>query len=173
MTLATAVLIGAGLVGAAMFWKESTYDRLSQHRYTKKLVVLLEDLHIIGHSRYLYISALASVPYLLLQVVPIWALARSYDINLNVVDAFVVMVLLRFSAIVPQAPGNVGLFNLAAVAALRGVGVDPQTAKQFSVVLWVVITVPLLVVGAIALAITGVDIGKLRDHAASSLRPEK
>jgi len=117
-TLAVFVLIAAALLGAAMFWKESTHAALSGNRFLRKIAILIEDLHIIGHSKYLYLSAIASVPYLLLQVVPIWALAQAYDIDLTLTDAFIVMVLLRFSAVVPQAPGNLGLFQAAAVLAL-------------------------------------------------------
>jgi glycosyltransferase 2 family protein len=170
-TLAIFVLCGAALLGAAMFWKESTHAALSGSRIGRKVAVLIEDLHIIGHSRYLYLSALASLPYLLLQVIPIWALAQAYDIDLTLTDAFIVMVLLRFSAVVPQAPGNLGLFQAAAVIALKAIGVEESISKEFAVVLWAVITLPLLGVGFLALAVTGLRINELHHEAHSSLKP--
>jgi glycosyltransferase 2 family protein len=169
-TLAVLLLLAAAVVGAAMFWKESTYAALSRNRHLKHLAVLLEDLHIIGHSRYLYFSAIASAPYLLMQVIPIWAMAEAYGIELSLTDAFVVMVVVRFSSIVPQAPGNLGLFNAAAVIGLKAVGVSGDLAKEFSLVLWAVITLPLLVVGSIALAITGTRIGELHHQARKSMK---
>lgn len=170
-TLAVVVLVGAALLGAAMFWKEGTHAALSGHRYLRHIAVLIEDLHIIGHSRYLYLSAVASLPYLLLQVAPIWALARAYDIDLTLSDAFVVMVILRFSAVVPQAPGNLGLFQAAAVLALKAVGIEQSVSKEFSLVLWAVITLPLLLVGFLALAVTGSRINELHHEAHSNLKP--
>jgi uncharacterized protein (TIRG00374 family) len=61
-TLAVVVVAAAVLVGAAMFWKESTYAALARNRYLHPVAVLLEDLHIIGHSRFLYFSEVASAP---------------------------------------------------------------------------------------------------------------
>ena len=169
-TLAILLLLAAGVVGAAMFWKESTYTALSRNRHLKHVAVLLEDLHIIGHSRYLYFSAIASAPYLLMQAIPIWAMAEAYGLDLSLTDAFVVMVVVRFSSIVPQAPGNLGLFNAAAVIGLKAVGVSADLAKEFSLVLWAVITLPLLVVGSIALAITGTRIGELQHQVRKSMK---
>jgi uncharacterized membrane protein YbhN (UPF0104 family) len=169
-TLAIVVFVAAVLVGAAMFWKESTYAALSRNRHLRHVAVLLEDLHIIGHSRYLYFSAIASAPYLLMQVVPIWAMGKAYgSVDLSLTQAFVVMVIVRFSSIVPQAPGNLGLFNAAAIAALTLFGVDKVTASNFSMVLWAVITLPLLLVGTIAVAITGTRIGELQHQARKSM----
>jgi hypothetical protein len=52
-------------------------------------------------------------------------------------------------------------------------GVDKVTASNFSMVLWAVITLPLLVVGSIALAITGTRIGELHLQARNSMtRPQ-
>jgi uncharacterized membrane protein YbhN (UPF0104 family) len=171
-TLTVVVLAGAVLVGAAMFWKESTFAALSRNRYLRHVAVLLEDLHIIGHSRFLYFSAIASAPYLLLQVLPIWAMGKAYGgIELSLGQAFVVMVIARIASIIPQAPGNLGIFNAAAITALALFGVDKVTASNFSLVLWAVITLPLLVVGTIAVAITGTRIGELQQQARTSMRP--
>jgi glycosyltransferase 2 family protein len=170
-TVAVAVLAGAVLVGAAMFWKESTYAALSRNRHLRHVAVLLEDLHIIGHSRYLYFSAIASAPYLLLQVLPIWAMGKAYgEIDLTLGQAFVIMVIVRIASVVPQAPGNLGLFNAAAIAGLTLFGIDKVTASNFSLVLWAVITLPLLVVGSIAFAITGTRIGELQHQARTSMK---
>jgi glycosyltransferase 2 family protein len=170
-TVAVAVLAGGVLVGAAMFWKESTYAALSRNRHLRHIAVILEDLHIIGHSRFLYFSAVASAPYLLLQVLPIWAMGKAYGgVDLSLGQAFVIMVIVRIAAVVPQAPGNLGLFNAAAIAGLSLFGIDKMTASNFSLVLWAVITLPLLVVGSIALAITGTRIGELHHQARKSMK---
>jgi glycosyltransferase 2 family protein len=172
-TLAIFVLAGAALLGAAMYWKEDAHAALSGNRFLRKVAVLIEDLHIIGHSRYLYISGMASLPYLLLQVIPIYALGQAYDIDLTLTDAFIVMVLLRFSSVVPQAPGNLGLFQAAAVLALKAIGVEESISKEFAIVLWAVITLPLLGGGFLALAVTGLRINELRHEAHSNLKPAR
>ena len=161
-----AVLIAAGaLLGGAMFARDQTREALEKNRVLSRLHVLIEDLHIIGHSRYLYLSAAASLPYLLLQVLPIYALLHGYGIPLSLGEAFAVTVILRFSSVIPQGPGNVGTFQLATVLALSLFGVDKELAARFSFVLWAVITMPLLIAGFIALAITGMRLSELRHEA--------
>jgi uncharacterized membrane protein YbhN (UPF0104 family) len=122
-------------------------------------------LHLIGHSRYLYFSAFASLPYLLLQVLPIYALMQAYGFDLSMTPAFILMVMLRLSSVVPQAPGNLGAFHAVAKLGLKLFGVDSPTAANFSVVLWSVITLPLLIAGFIALAITGLKMGEIHREA--------
>lgn len=148
-----------------MFFKTQTHAAFSGNKYLEKVAILLEDLYIMGHSRYLYFSAIASLPYLLLQVLPIYFLAQAYGIDLAVGQAFVVMVILRLVAVVPQAPGNLGTFQAAAVVALMTFGIDDGVAKRFSFVMWAIITLPLLVVGFIALAITGIGLSELTQKA--------
>src|SRR5688572_2193460 len=116
--LGIAVLLGGALLAGAMFFKHGTRAALENHRWLAKLNILLEDLYIIGHSRYLYLSAAASLPYLLLQVLPIYGLARAYGIDITLGQGFALMVILRLVSVVPQAPGNLGAFQAAAVLGL-------------------------------------------------------
>jgi uncharacterized protein (TIRG00374 family) len=163
--LAIVVVLAGALLAGAMFAKHQTREALENHRFLRKLNVLLEDLHIIGHSRYLPFSAFASLPYLLLQVIPIYALTRGYGIDISLGQSFALMVILRLVSVVPQAPGNLGTFQAAAAFGLVLFGVDAPLAKRFSVVMWAIITLPLLIVGFAALAVTGLRLSELRRDA--------
>lgn len=81
-----------------------------------------------------------------------------------------VLVVLRLGTIIPGPPGNIGFFNAFAVAALTLLGVDRQTAKGLSGVMFFVITVPLLLAGCIAIALTGLKLGELQSKVQSHLR---
>jgi uncharacterized protein (TIRG00374 family) len=166
--LAAVVVLGGALLAAAMFAKQGTHDAFKRHKWLDKLTVLLDDLYIMGHSPYLLLSAAASLPYLLLQVLPIYALAQGYGIDIGLGQAFALMVILRLVSVVPQAPGNLGTFQAAAVFGLVLFGVDSSLAKRFSFVMWAVITLPLLIAGFIALAITGLRLGDIRKEAQSA-----
>ena len=113
-----------------------------------------------------------ALPYLLLQVLPIYALAQGYGIPITPGQGFALMVILRLIAVVPQAPGNLGTFQAAAVFGLVLFGVDSSLAKRFSFVMWAVITLPLLIVGFIALAITGLSLADIREQAQSAAAPK-
>lgn len=173
--LAALLVICGVLVGVAMFWKQQTLDYILGAKWLSWVHVLIEDLHLIGHSRYLYYAAAVSLPYILIQVLPIYALVRSYQPlgKVTFLAAFALMVLLRLGAVVPQAPGNVGTFNGITVLGLLLFGVARPVAKRFSIILWAAITIPLLIAGFIAVAITGVKMGELRKDAREHLRIRK
>lgn len=172
------VLLGILVAAAAvlawfMFHKHHARATLSNSRFLKGLHVLVDDLHLIGNSRQFYQAALASLPYLLLQVAPIYALFRAYSLDSTLGGAFVTMVILRLGTVLPQAPGNLGTFQALTVLSLTLAGIDTGVAKRFSVILWAVITLPLLIVGFIALAISGFKIGALHKEANASLPAER
>jgi hypothetical protein len=80
------------------------------------------------------------------------------------------MVILRFGSVVPQAPGNLGLFQFLTKEALqRMFHVAPAEAARFSLVLWGTVTIPLLVMGFVALMSSGSKLFDLKraaeDHA--------
>ena len=126
----------------------------------------MDDLARIGHSRYLYFALLQSVPYLLLQVIPIWAAFRAYGFDLGIGAALALMLILRLSSIVPQAPVNLGLFQILTKQFLeRAYDVDSSEAARFSLVLWGIAKFVPLIAGFIALAITGAKIGELKKAA--------
>ena len=170
--LAALLVVCAILLGIAMFWRQQALDLMLNAKWFNWVHVLIADLHLIGHSRYLYYAALVSLPYLLIQVLPIYALMRSYHqlTGMSMGIAFVVMVVLRLGAVIPQGPGNVGTYNLIAANALHLFGVPTPIAKRFSLILWAAITVPLLVAGFIAVAITGARMDELHGHARAHLR---
>lgn len=162
--LAIAVLAGIALLAVAMFRRHHAQALLEGGSWKRHLRVLIDDLSLIGHSKYLYLAFLQSLPYLLLQIIPIYASFRGYRFDdLSVGDAFALMVILRVSGIVPQAPGNLGVFQLVAAASLINFfNVVPDEAHRFAQVLWGIVTLPLLIAGAVALSVTGARIGELR-----------
>lgn len=166
--LAGFIALAVALLMGAMFLRVPTERLLSRHKHTQKAIVLLDDLCIIGRSRYLYLSAFASLPYLLLQVIPIYGVAQAYGIDISLGEGFALMVILRLISVVPQAPGNLGTFQAAAAYGLILFGWDEALAKRFSFVLWGVVTLPLLIAGFIALAITGLNLRELRRDAQSA-----
>jgi uncharacterized membrane protein YbhN (UPF0104 family) len=80
------------------------------------------------------------------------------------------MVLLRLGSVVPQAPGNVGLFQVLSTLGLTLFGVPGAMARRFTLILWAVVTVPLLVAGFIALVASGAKMGDLHRDARAEMR---
>ncbi len=166
--LGLVVLGGVVVLGVAMFLRgRGTAPPQPQVGWRKHLAVLMDDLALIGHSRYLYLALFQSLPYLLLQVVPIWASFKGYGFDdLSLGTAFALMVILRLGSVVPQAPGNLGLFQFLTKECLQRIfNVDPAEAARFSLVLWGIVTLPLLVGGFVALSIEEADLIQLKRDA--------
>lgn len=159
--LGTIVLGAAVVLGLAMFHRHRARAALQGGSWQRHLRVLIDDLSLIGHSRYLYFALLLSLPYLLLQMVPVLATFRGYGFyDLSVGDAFAFMVILRMAMAVPQTPGNIGYLLLTKECLMYVFNVVPRDAQNFSVVLWGIITLR-TVYGAIALATTGKKFAEL------------
>ena len=166
--LGVTVLAAALVLGLVMFWKQHARRACPKTRWGAKLRVLIDDLHLMGKSRSFYFAAAASLPYLLIQAIPIYALFHAYGAplaNLHVVVAMAVLVIWRLATVIPQAPGNIGPSQFALVLALGLFGVDKTMAAGFAMVTWGVVTLPLLAGGFLALALTGSKLHELHAHA--------
>jgi hypothetical protein len=172
--LTVVLLIGAALLSIAIFHRERATTALSGSGWHRHVRVLIHDLHLIGHSRYLYYAAAVTVPYLALQVIPVYAAMRAYGFaDASWGDATVLTICLRLSSAIPQAPGNVGTFNFITTQILMKVSrYGGDVASRFSILLWLVVTLPLMVVGLLALMFTGTHIRDLHLNAKSEMPAE-
>lgn len=164
----------AGLLVWVMFYKQHAKAAASQSRWKERLEVIVDDLHAIGSSRSFYFAWLASLPHLLSMTLPIYGAMRAYGLDeLDIWDAAIINILVRLGTVIPAAPGNLGTYQAATVVALTLLGVAGAQAKRFSLVLWGIITVPLLIAGFIALSVTGFKIKELlkrAEHEASTTK---
>ena len=158
--LALIVMTLGVLLAFAVHRRDESADVLARHSWLKIFRHLIEGLHAMGQSRSFFAAACVSFLYLALQAVPIYAMIRGYGLELTFGHAICVLVVLRLGTVIPGPPGNIGVFNAFAMAGLMLLGVDRQTAKGLSGVMFFIITVPLLIAGCVAVAMTGL---KLRD----------
>jgi hypothetical protein len=169
--LAILLFVCAALLAVAMYWREQALDALLDARLFSWAHVFIEDLHRIGHSRYLYFSAAVSIPYLLIQIVPIYAIMQAYGFDgVSWAQAGALMVLLRLGTVLPQAPGNIGLFQVVSTLVLTLFGVPGATARRFAAILFAVVTLPLLIVGFVALVASGSKMGDIQREAQAEMR---
>lgn len=169
------LVIGGIILAIGMFAQRQSINLIFGFSFPAWFNTLVEDLHLIGHSRYLYYAFAVSGLSLAVQFVPVYSVIKAYrlDLALPFTTAFALTVLLRLSAVVPQAPGNLGLFQGVAARTLTAFHAQSAHAKRFSFVLWAVITAPLIVVGFVLLLFTGINMAHLhRDamHAAGGRR---
>jgi uncharacterized protein (TIRG00374 family) len=171
IALAVLLVVCGALLAVAMFWRKQTLDMILDARMFAWAHVFIEDLHRIGHSRFLYFSFFASILFFLIQVVPTYAIMQAYGFeSATWTQAAVLTVLLRLASVVPQAPGNVGLFQLISTLGLTLFGLPRGMAGRFTLILWGLITLPLLIVGFIALVASGAKMGEIHREAQAEMR---
>ena len=96
------------------------------------------------------------------QGVSTYVLARGMDIELDLAGAFLVTLAVSAAIALPQAPGYVGVFPLAAalvVGGLRAAG--KGEAEAFALLVWLVNVVPISLVGLGFLWYEGLSLGRL------------
>src|ERR1700685_4184868 len=155
------IVLVSAILGYAMFAKKQSLDLFFGLVWPRWFNTLIEDLHLIGHSRYLYFSFLVSGLFILAQILPIYTLVIANGLPVRWTASFTIMVLLRLSSIVPQAPGNLGSFQWVTARTLIMFGLASAHARRFSLILWAVLTLPLIVIGFVALALEGVNLSHL------------
>jgi hypothetical protein len=168
--------LGVLLIAAAatLMWvvlrKQDVHAVMSESRWAATLRHVVEGLHLMGNWRSLGKTSLISLLYLLLQMFSIYALLRADAMDLSFWQAAGILTIIRLATVVPNAPGNLGVVNAACVLAMRLFDVEINDAKTFSMIMFAALTVPLLAGGAIATALTGLDIGELHKRARSGAR---
>ena len=86
------------------------------------------------------------------QVLAFWLAMRAYGLGLGMWAGAAVLLVVRLGTAIPNAPANVGTFQFATVAGLSLFNVGKDLAAGFSLVVFVILTVPLWAIGSIALA---------------------
>ena len=94
---------------------------------------------------------------------------EGYGLDLNVWAASVVYIVVRLGTIIPNAPGNAGVTQLFCVLGLQLFHVPQATAKEFSLIVFGVLTLPLLIGGFVAVALTGLTLKDIRFKARCSV----
>ncbi len=162
------LMLFVALLAALLGWIVFNRDRaLAFAAGRPKLTVLIEDLAAIGNSRSFYTAWLASAPHLLSMMLPIYGAARAFGLEeITLAEAAAINVILRLGTVIPSAPGNLGTFQALAAVGLALFGVESAQAKRFSLILWGIVTLPLLIAGFVALSVTGFKIRELQQEAA-------
>lgn len=149
-----AEIFGAGLLGAVALVIVATSWLAARPAHRASLPRLLrepaEDLAQIGSSRAAFEGLGLSLALLLLQALAFWLTARSVALDLSLGASVVVLLIVHLGTLLPNAPANLGTFQVAVVMGLTLFGVDKPTATGFSMVVFVLLTAPLWVIGALA-----------------------
>lgn len=159
------LLLGVATLVFVIFHKHHAHAVVRESRWAATLRHVVDGLHLMGNWRTLSQAIFASLLYLFLQVLTVWALMKADRLDLSIWAAGGVIVVVRFGTVIPNAPGNLGLFQAACTVGLMMFDVEKDVAKTFSFLMFFALTLPLLVGGAVAVALTGLNLKDIRMRA--------
>lgn len=131
------------------------------HGFVRKLA---EGLRQIGLSRRFYLAGAISLLMVALQALAFWLLMRAYGLRMSVGVGTVVWMIVHLGIAVPNAPANVGTYQFFTVVGLTLFGVEKTVATGFSVVVFILLTIPLWVLGFLALTRSGTTLFAIRQE---------
>jgi uncharacterized membrane protein YbhN (UPF0104 family) len=87
---------------------------------------------------------------------------QSYGIHLSILSGAAIFLIVHLGTALPNAPANVGTYQFFCVLGLAFFGVDKTTAGGFSVVVFILLTIPLWAIGAVAFGQSGLSLSTFR-----------
>lgn len=118
----------------------------------------------IGIGRGLGLAALFSAGLLLMQIAAFWFAMAACHLPVPLAAGAVVFVIIRLGTAIPNAPANVGSFQFFTVLGLQLFGVAKPAAAAFSVIVFLIFTVPLWALGLAAFLNSGLSLDRIRSQ---------
>lgn len=170
-TLAIVTLILLTIVAVLILYLEiklgsSPQPMGKRRRLPGKFMAVLTDLHAMGTAPSFYAAVLTSLIMPFAQVVGLWAMMRSYGpslSSLSLLSAVVVLLIINLGVSLPNAPANVGSYQLFCVLGLGIFDVDKTSAAGFSIFAFLALTLPLAFLGFAALLRSGMSLRTMRE----------
>ncbi len=118
----------------------------------------------IGGAPSFYGAAALSGLLLVLQALSFWLVMEAFGMSLSIWHGAAVFLIVHLGTMVPSAPSNVGTYQFFTVLGLMLFNVDKTVATGFSVVVFLILTIPLWIVGLVAFGKAGLDLHTVRQE---------
>jgi len=149
---------GAGSAGEAR-------HELNRPRSLARMVSqIAEGIGGIGLSRDSLTSLLLSPLILVFQGIALWLMMVAYGFSLSVWAGMAVFLILHLGTALPNAPSNIGTYQFFCVVGLTLFGVEKSVATGFSFVAFFLLTLPLWILGLLAIARSRMTLASIRSE---------
>ncbi len=123
---------------------------------------LSAGLSAMGRTRAFYLALVWSLALLVCQALAFWFVMVGCGLQLSFLSGMAVFLLVHLGTAIPNAPANVGAFQFFTVLGLTLFGVEKTTAAGFSIEVFLLLTLPLLLLGFIAISASGTSLLRIR-----------
>lgn len=133
-------------------------------RLPGKLMAALMGLHAMGTAPSFYPAVLGSILMPFCQVIGLWCMMQAYHLHLPFLAAVVVLLVINLGVSLPNAPANFGSYQFFCVVGLSVFQVEKSTATGFSFFAFLALTLPISVLGFVALIRSGLSLRTMRER---------
>jgi uncharacterized protein (TIRG00374 family) len=123
-------------------------------------------LRDIGELDRIVSTALLSAGMLTCQILALWLILLGCGIGLSLLAGMIILLIVRLGTAIPNAPANVGSTQFFSVLALQLFGVEKTAAAGFSITYFLVLTIPLWIIGLFVISKADIKISAVRSEAA-------
>ncbi|MGR3173276.1 MAG: lysylphosphatidylglycerol synthase transmembrane domain-containing protein [Candidatus Scalindua sp.] len=130
-------------------------------RFIRVLNAFISGLQILENKRKLLWIGCISLSIWFLNILLVYVLSYSFNIDLPFLGASFVCVCVSLSLALPQAPGYIGVFHIATQKSLDIFGADLTSAQSYAIVLWAISIIPVTLVGLFFLWKERISLGEI------------
>jgi uncharacterized protein (TIRG00374 family) len=168
----TGDIFGIGVIVCAVglayfvyrYGRQPAHQREPAGRIRLFLRTMLAGSHSIITSGNLWFAFGISFLVLGLQSLAFWLMMPACGLNVPFWIGAVVFFIVHLGTAIPNAPANVGSYQFFTVLGLTLFGVDKATAAGFSIVVFLVLSIPLWIIGFLALTASGMSLWRVRQE---------
>lgn len=139
----------------------------SLRRHVRRFI---HDLRLTVRAGGFFRASLISGGVLVFQALAFWLIMVACGLPLSVWAGAIALLIVHLGTALPNAPGNVGSYQFFCVLGLSLFGVGKTEATAFSLVVFVLLTVPLWAIGFFALRSSGLSLARVRREAGGWIR---
>ena len=167
------ILAGVVILILYLETKLGSNPNLGQDRpgFTGRFMSALAALHAMSTAPSFYTALLASILMPFCQAMALWSIMRSYSLPLSLSAAIVVLLVINLGVSLPNAPANVGSYQIFCVLGLGIFQVEKTTATGFSIFAFIALTLPFVFLGFAALLRSGLTLRGIGEQV-STIRRE-
>jgi uncharacterized protein (TIRG00374 family) len=154
-----------------VFRKHEVKPKPATHhwKWTQKISTsashMLEQVRSIGRSSVLLAALAVSLLKLILQCLAFLFVMWAYGLKFPIAVQLAIFIVAYVGMSIPSTPASIGVFQVFCIAGLEVFHVAKPVATGFSLLVFVVLTLPLSVAGFIALGQSGVTLKQVKAEA--------
>jgi glycosyltransferase 2 family protein len=164
LTLVLLAIIVAMILYLETKLGETPTPGMGSRRVPSKMMTALTALHAMGTAPSFYSAVVVSLLLPSCQILGLWAMMRSYGLDLPFFAAVVVLLVINLGVSLPNAPANVGSYQFFCVLGLSVFQIEKTTATGFSIFAFLALTLPFVFLGFAAVVRSGLSLRTMREQ---------